>query len=65
MKKPEDPGRPVCSICAEELRDGGFRVQFEKNAQLHMDTCSVCGRRFPVHLARITGAGRRKQKNIP
>ena len=63
MKRPEAPSRPVCSICAEELRSGGFRVEFDKNAQLHMDVCSVCGHRLPVHMARIQAGQGRKRKN--
>ena len=55
--------QPICSTCADELRAGGFKVTFGKDAWLHMDKCSVCGRRLPVHDGTISGRGRRRRKN--
>lgn len=60
-KKTAAPSRPICSGCAAELSAGGFRIELEKNAQLYMAACSVCGKRLPVHDGRILGAKKRKK----
>ena len=63
MKGSKKASRAICSICAEELRSGGFRVTFDKDAQLHVDKCSVCGHRLPVHLGQVEGGKKlRKRK---
>lgn len=61
-RKDRAPSRPVCSACAGELSAGGFRIEFEKNAQLYVDACSVCGKRLPVHDGWILGAKRKTKK---
>lgn len=58
------PAQPICSVCADVLRHGGFRVKFGKDAYLHMAKCSVCGRVMPVHDGTILGRGKRRKKII-
>lgn len=62
MKEPDAPKRPICSACAARLEAGGFRVKFPRDAMLHMDKCSICEHRLPVHDGWVLGAGRRRRK---
>lgn len=54
--------QPICSNCADELRAGGFRVIFGRDAWLYMTKCSVCGKRQPVHDGIIRGRGKRRAR---
>lgn len=54
--------QPICSVCTDELRAGGFKVTFSKDAYLKMATCSVCGKRLPVHDGTIRGRGKRRAR---
>ena len=40
-KEPDAPAKPICSGCAWNLEHGGFRIQYKRDAYLHMETCSV------------------------
>lgn len=65
MKEPDAPKRPICSSCAAMLGDRGFRIRFPRDAMLHMDKCSICERRLPVHDGWVLGAGKRRRKRAP
>lgn len=54
--------RPLCSYCARMLKDGGFRLTYKKDAYLHMENCSYCGKYLPVHDFTVRGGRRRKNK---
>ena len=62
MAEDKGPTRKICSGCAEELTAGGFRISYPKGAQLHMDKCSICGKRMPVHDGWIAAVHRRRRK---
>lgn len=59
-KEPETPAKPICSGCAWNLEAGGFRIQYKRDAYLHMEKCSVCGKRLPVHDGWVLGGKSRK-----
>lgn len=59
-KEPDAPAQPICSSCAQTLEAGGFRVQFKRDAYLHLDKCGVCGKRLPVHDGWVLGGKRRR-----
>lgn len=59
-KKPAPAARPLCSICARMLQNGGFRLTYKKDTFLHMGKCSYCGKYLPVHDFVVRGGRRRK-----
>lgn len=59
-KEPEAPAKPICSGCAWNLEAGGFRIQYKRDAYLHMEKCSICGKRLPVHDGWVLGRGKKK-----
>lgn len=60
MTKKKDYPLRLCSTCAQEYADGGFRVSVDKKRGMIVnEKCSFCGRHVPVYAARLEGAKRK------
>ena len=59
-KKASPAARPLCSVCAGDLKRGGFRLTYKKDAYLHVAKCWYCGKVMPVHDFTVRGGKRRK-----
>ena len=59
-KKAKPALQPLCSVCAAELADSGFRIKIPKTSWPRRGVCMFCGKTLLVHDAEITGAKRKK-----